>query len=238
MRVDFAIELGDQPEERLVKHSHERAHLVERLQLLTTQLGGAPESVDVLEQTAPSVRLLRVCCTRVAETLELLAHASNRRGYGATSSLGGVRGEHRAQAQGAEQTRESVVTELATDIGERCGERFRRRLSARIRLAQRAGTKSLLRKVDEMEVAGKRASHQLRAIERPRGHQRVGCLGMAAPLIDIGACAYDRAAQQLDMGEQVFTGLLGDHLAKHLTDQAHLVSQRRGHLLTRCVTGA
>jgi len=55
--AEFAVDSGHEPEERLVENTHQRANLIEWLQLLAAQLGSSPEPVDLLEQSPADLQL-------------------------------------------------------------------------------------------------------------------------------------------------------------------------------------
>ncbi len=163
--AELPVDGRDQSEEGLVEDAHEGANLIERLQLLAAQLGGAPETVDLLQQPPSGLRLRRLRCPRSVQPIELLAHPSKDRGHGASTRFGGMRGEYRVHAKCRKQSVQALVSELRAHRVKGGCEPFRRTGRIEVGLPQRASAIPLFGQVDEVEIAGERTRDLLGTVE-------------------------------------------------------------------------
>ena len=115
-RIERTAELpvhgGHEAEEGLVENAHERADFIERLQLLAAQLSGAPETVDLLEQSPADLQLRCLRHPWGGEALELVAHPPECGRDRASTCFGRVRGEDRMNAERGELLVEPTVAKL------------------------------------------------------------------------------------------------------------------------------
>jgi hypothetical protein len=140
---------------------------------------------------------------------------------------------HGGNPKPRKQFGESVLPQLVAHGGECGGKRFGRSIGAVVRLTQGASARPFLCKVDEVEVTRERSSDKLSPIERPRPDQRVRLPCRAAAQGTVTARTDDRPAQRLDILKERVAAMLRDHLPEHIAENAHLISDRRRHLLTR-----
>jgi hypothetical protein len=133
-----------------------------------------------------------------------------------------VRGQHRAQLQPGDQLGGALRPHLLHGGGQRLRQR---RLSG-VAAAQGADAVVLLGQVGQMEVAGERAGDLHRALDGPPGGHRGDLVNRHLP----PSCGDHPLAQALDVGEQLGTAVLGDHLSQQLTEQANVGTELVRHL--------
>ena len=166
--VQRSVDLGHREEKRLVEHGHDRAHLVERLDLRRTQLPGAPQDVDLLDEPAPRL-----------DTLALRTRgSSSRSSCSPARRIAVTTARRRASVGWAVKTgwtsrsariwlrRRAPCRDLS--CANRGRQRFGQRLRPLVPLTQDARAVVLLGEVGEMEVARERARHR----RRPRSATR------------------------------------------------------------------
>ena len=153
--VHAAVDVRDRGVQSLVEHGHHGADLVGGRGLLGSQRSGAPERVDLLEHPTLGAALVGAVAQRRVVLLEERREAPDARRDRAPPGLGGVRGEHRVEAQRLQTCERGVIAHLGSQAHERGGDRVGRILAvgATVALPQDAHALVLLREVHEVEVA-------------------------------------------------------------------------------------
>jgi len=115
---------------------------------------------------------------------------------------------------------------FGADFRHGLGQRFFDRRRASVVLPQGAGAMALLCQVDQLEIAGEGTRDLLGSVQAPRCDDS-RCVALV--LIAV-ACGDHRPAQQLDVLEQTGPAVLRQYLPQHVAQQAHLSTQRSGHV--------
>ena len=227
--VELAVELRHDPEERVVEDRHDRADLVQSLDLGAAQLRRAPERVDLLQEPAAGVPLLAAGRPRIVQPIELDADPGDGGYHRPAPGLGRVGGQHWVHAQLGQQPPEPFLAEAVADLRHRRGERLGQLGTRPVALAQGPGPVPLLGQVGEVEVAGEGARDPLGLVEAPARDQ----LLCRALLLVAHAGRDHGAAKLLDILQQLHAALLGEHLAEQVAEQPHLLAEGLRHLLPR-----
>jgi hypothetical protein len=92
--------------------------------LRRAELRGSPESVDLLQQPAPSVAPLRGGGPRVIKAIELHADARDGRHHRSSTGFRRMSGEHRLHAEAGEHVAEPLRSVDLMDLGDRRRQRL------------------------------------------------------------------------------------------------------------------
>ncbi len=114
--IKIAIDLRHCAEERLVEDRHNRAHLIQGLDLGAAELGRTPQKVDLLQETSPCLALLAARGSGVVEHLQLDADPHDRGDDSPASGLGRMSGEHRLHDEVSDELAKLLLAMPRADL--------------------------------------------------------------------------------------------------------------------------
>ena len=228
--VERSVQLRGDAEEGLVEEDHRGPDLVERGRSLAAGLRRLPQDRDLLPEATAQVAVLASRQPRIVEPIEQPIQPPLGDEHGATSRLGRVGGQDRAQQEPVEEGAQRIGSHVRSrQLADRIGDRLRQHAGP-LATSERPHPVLLLGEVDEEEVGGEGPGHRQQLVER-QSRERVGGIGVGRRL-GMGASADRGSAKALHELEEPRSLLLDDHLPEEGAEELHLAGERVARVRT------